>query len=217
MTSPSSLFTDSHTLIEDDRGISHADGGTDANSVDTFSAAYDKYANAIFRHCYFHTFNREQAKNLLQETFIKTWGYLVAGNEIEHMRAFLYKVATNLIINDARKKKSVSLEALQEEGFDPGEDDENIGRDWMAEKQAMTALQEIAEPYRTAVTLRHIEGFHPAEIAQITGVSANVASVRIHRGLKQLRLALQSEKKHGDSFSIESSLMPSLMNLPLPL
>ena len=77
-----------------------------------FSDAYEEYKDAIFRHCYFHTFDREQAKDAMQETFIKTWQYLESGHKIDNLRAFLYKVATNLIINAARKKKSVSLEGL---------------------------------------------------------------------------------------------------------
>lgn len=158
--------------------------------LDAFTRAYEEHKDAIFRHCYFHTFDRENAKDLLQETFVKTWQYLAAGNEIENMRAFLYKVATNLVINDARKKKSLSLENLQEGKFDPGEEDENAGRDWVQEQRVMAVLRKIDEPYRSAVTLRYIEGLSPAEIAAIIGESANTVSVRINRGLKQLRAHL---------------------------
>lgn len=162
----------------------------DPHVQEHFAEAYNEFRDAIFRHCYFHTFNREHAKDLLQETFVKTWEYLAAGNDIDNVRAFLYKVATNLVINAARKKKESSLEALQEQGFDPPGDDDVAARDHIAESRVIQTLAVIEEPYRSAVTLRYIEGFSPAEIAQITGESANVISVRINRGIKQLRAHL---------------------------
>ena len=155
--------------------------------MEQFSAAYEEYKDAIFRHCYFHVFDRERAKDFLQETFTKTWEYIAKGNDIENVRAFLYKVATHLIINAARKKKEQSLEALQEVGFDPASDDDPSAHDPIQEQRALDGLANIDEPYRTAVTLRYIEGFSPAEIAEITGETANVISVRIHRGVEQLR------------------------------
>ena len=75
--------------------------------------------DAIFRHCYFRVFDRERARDLVQETFLKTWEYLTRGHDIENIRAFLYRVATNLIIDDSRRKKEISLEQLSESGFDP--------------------------------------------------------------------------------------------------
>lgn len=155
--------------------------------------AYDEFHDAIFRHCYFHTFDRELAKDVLQEAFVKTWEYLAAGNDIDNVRAFLYRVATNLIINGVRKKKETSLDALQEEGFDPGADDDMHKRDFVQEERVMCMLKKIEEPYRTAVTMRYIEGLSPAEIADVTGETPNVISVRIHRGLKQLESHLGHE------------------------
>lgn len=158
-----------------------------------FPEAYAEYKDAIFRHCYFRVFDRELAKDVLQETFVKTWEYLAAGNDIDNTRAFLYRVATNLIINGTRKKKDSSLDALQEQGFDPGEEDDMSKRDYIQEQRVLDLLSKVEEPYRNAVTLRYIEGYSPAEIAELTGESPNAVSVRIHRGLKQLHAHLGNE------------------------
>ena len=153
-----------------------------------FAQAYEEYADAIFRHCYFHTFQRELAQELMQEAFLKTWEYVQDGNEIENTRAFLYRTATNLVINMVRKKKESSLDALQEAGFDPPDPDQRWQeRDAIQERRVLEVLEMIEEPYRQAVILRYIEELSPAEIAEMTGESPNTVSVRIHRGLKQLR------------------------------
>ena len=160
---------------------------------DAFAQAYKEYKDAIFRHCYFHVFDRELALDFVQETFIKTWEYIAAGNDVENMRAFLYKVATNLVYNHTRKKKESSLEALMEGGFDPGEEDPALHRDRREEQYVLQVLARLREPFRTAVSLRYIEGLQPVEIAEITGEKVNTVSAHITRGLKQLRSHLAHE------------------------
>ena len=162
----------------------------DDQAQELFAQAYEEYSDAIFRHCYFHTFKREEAKEFMQEAFMKTWEYIASGREVEQMRPFLYRTATNLMINASKKKQEASLDAMQEEGFDPGAEDEAHGRDFLEEKRVMEVLNQIEEPYRQAVMLRYIEDLEPAEIAEITGDTPNVVSVRVHRGLKQLRSLL---------------------------
>ena len=152
-----------------------------------FIKAYENYSDAIFRYCYFRVYDRERAKDLAQETFMKTWDYIARGNDIENIRAFLYRVARNMVIDYTRKKKEDSLEALQELGFNPGLD-ERANKEIEFDFQiAVEALKSLDEKYREAVTMRYIEGYSPREIARILEETENVVSVRIHRGLQQLR------------------------------
>ena len=157
------------------------------NTDEKFLKMYENYADAIFRHCSFSVFNKDQAKDLTQDTFIKTWRYMAEGNKIKNEKAFLYKVATNLIINLSRKKKETSLDVLQEKGFDPGFDDRESTYNYLAGKKAMEELRQIDDKYSQAVIMRYIDDLSPEEIAQILGENKNVISVRIHRGLKKLK------------------------------
>lgn len=163
-----------------------------------FLKAYEEYSEALFRHSYFRVYNRDRAKEVVQETFMKAWDYVREGNEVENMRAFLYQVATNIIIDEARKKKKrveVSLENLQEGyGFDPGEDTRERMIDKLEGKLIMGFLNDLDEKYREAVYMRYIDNLQPREIALITGESENVVSVRIHRGLKRLRRIIDASQ-----------------------
>lgn len=152
--------------------------------------AYELYADAIFRYCFFRIFRRDRANELMQDTFMKTWEYLCKGEEVENIRAFLYKVASNLIVDEVRKKKEISLDALMEKGFDPGFDGTKVMKNKVDQWKVMEAMQSIDEKYRDVVLMRHVEGFTPAEIAEMLGESANVVSVRLHRGIEQLRQKL---------------------------
>jgi RNA polymerase sigma-70 factor (ECF subfamily) len=150
-----------------------------------FLEAYDAHADAVFRHCSFRVFNRERAKEIAQEAFCRTWEALAEGQDIQNIRAFAYRVANNLIIDESRKKKESSLEALAEAGFDPGSAPKAV--DVVEAERAQACLQNMDAAYRDAVVMRYVDDLTPKEIADITGESQNVISVRIHRGLKLLR------------------------------
>ena len=91
--------------------------------MEQFTKAYDELSDAIFRHCWFRIGDRERAKDLMQETFTKSWQYISRGEKVDNLKAFLYRVANNLIIDEYRKKKELSLDNLMVEGFEPGFDD----------------------------------------------------------------------------------------------
>jgi RNA polymerase sigma-70 factor, ECF subfamily len=152
-----------------------------------FIEAYDTFADPIFRHCFFKVSSREIAKDLTQETFMKAWKYAREGKEeIENMRAFLYHIANNLIIDHYRKRKESSLDELMEGGYEPKEalSHEKL-YDVLDANRAVELLQNLPEKYREVILMRYIEELSPGEIGEIIGESENVVSVRIHRALKK--------------------------------
>lgn len=152
---------------------------------DEFLKAYDLYADAIFRHCYFRVYDREKAREMMQDVFMKTWEYLAKGKEVDNLRAFLYRVANNMVIDYSRKKKETSLDVMMEEGFEPAGNDKTP---LAAEAGQMIAmLDRLDEKYRDAVRMRYLDDLSPKEIAHALGETENVISVRIHRGIAQLR------------------------------
>lgn len=153
-----------------------------------FLESYDAHADAIFRYCFFKVSDYDQAKDLTQETFMKAWQELAGGKEIDNHKAYLYRVATNLVIDYYRKKKSGSLDALREEGFDPPERrGENASEDNAELRIVREHLDRLDEKYRDVVILRYLHELSPREIAEALVLSENTVSVRIHRGLKQLQ------------------------------
>lgn len=153
--------------------------------------AYDEYSDAIFRHCYLRLSNRDIAKELMQDAFMKAFLYAKKGQQIDNIRALLYRIANNLIVDYVRKAKESSLDALQEAGFDPtGADDKGLA-DRLDDQRVVREMARLKHDERQVITMRFVDGMKPQEIADILGVSANVISVRIHRALKELRAFLQ--------------------------
>lgn len=162
------------------------------DASDMIEAAYEEYADAIFRHCYLRLMNREVAKELMQDTFIKAFEYLKKGKDVENLRALLYKIAGNLVIDYVRRAKETSLDQLQEAGFDPtGADDRSLaGR--LEDKRVMETLGKLSPESRELIVMRFVSDMKPREIAESLGVSANVVSVRIHRALRELKPHLKA-------------------------
>lgn len=153
-----------------------------------FLAAYDAHGDAIFRFCALKISDREGAFDLMQETFTKAWDYARNGNEIKDWKPFLFRTAYNLIVDTYRKRRSVSLDQMIED-HDFAVIDEDAGRqiDTIELKRARAAIDRMDETYRDVLLLRFTEDLPPREIAQILGLSENVVSVRLHRGIKALK------------------------------
>ncbi len=121
---------------------------------------------------------------------MRAWGYIQQGKTIDNMRAFLYRIANNLIVDEIRKKKEVSLDDLQEKGWDPGYDATADMQRKVEEGKIFALLKNLPPDYREVIIMRYVDGLSPAEIAVILGESANTVSVRLHRGIKQLHSLL---------------------------
>ncbi len=158
-----------------------------ASTEDQFIKACEEHSDALFRYCSFKISDREIAKDLVQETFMKTWSYLSKGQEIENIRAFFYKTLGNLIVDQYRKKKTVSLDKLSETGFDPSFDDKENLENKIDGQKAIGLLSQIPEAYREAIFMRYVEDMTLKEISEITGEHENTIAVKVHRGLKKVK------------------------------
>jgi RNA polymerase sigma-70 factor, ECF subfamily len=152
------------------------------------SSLYELYADALFRFVYWKTSNKDVALDIVQDTFTKTWDYLQKGGELDNSKAFLYRVAGNLIIDYRRKKKSLSLDYVIETGGDI--DAEDLGHQRAIARiefeQLHDILASLSEKERTMITLRYIEDMSISEIAETLKERPNTVSVTIHRAIEKL-------------------------------
>lgn len=161
-----------------------------------FLAAYEAYADGLFRFLASKVSDRDIARDLVQETFTKAWDYCAKGGAVEQWKPFLFRTAYNLVVDTYRKKRTVSLDALiDEDGFAIPDNDDVRNIDRAEFTRVRTAIDSLDETYRDVVLLRFTGDLPPREIARVTGLTENVVSVRLHRGVKMLRDILDPKSK----------------------
>lgn len=152
------------------------------------TVAHHDYERKLNLHAFFKVHNHEIGEDLVQDTFIKTWEYLVKGGKIEVMKAFLYHILNNLIVDEYRKRKTTSLDALIEKGLQPSIDHSKRLVNCLDGKAALLLIQRLPEKYRKVMRMRYVQNLSLKEMSLISGQSKNSLAVQTHRGLKKLKL-----------------------------
>lgn len=163
------------------------------NLKEYFTKIYTEYADSIFRYCILRVSDRQVAIDLVQDVFVRYWNTLTQGKHISNDKAFLFTITRNIIIDWYRKKKPLSLEGLQEEHEDTEEfmvlkDDAASTLELGTEARfIMSKLKDLPHTSQQVLYLRYVEDLKTKEIAEVLDINENAVSVRIHRGLEELR------------------------------
>lgn len=152
------------------------------------TSAHKDFQKGLTTHAFFKTHDHDRSDDLVQDTFLKTGVYLLKGGKIDIMRAFLYHVLNNLIIDDYRKRKPVSLEVLQKIGFEPSVDDTDSLADNIDGRDLLQLIEELPATYRNVMRMRYVQLLSHKEIATLTNQTKNAVTVQLHRGLIKLRV-----------------------------
>ncbi len=168
----------------------------------SFKKHYDAYADPLFRFCLWRVSDRETALDLVQDTFMRYWDAIASGQRVDGEKALLFTIARRLVIDHYRKKKTLSLDDALEDADttdipDPSSFD--LFESAAEGRRALETIQKLRPSPRQVVYLRFVEGLSPKEIAEVLGISPNAASVRIDRGLKELKGFLDPTR-HGTHF-----------------
>jgi RNA polymerase sigma-70 factor (ECF subfamily) len=152
------------------------------------TTAHNDYEKGLNARAFFKVSNRETGEDLVQQTFMKTWIYLVKGGKIEIMKAFLYHILNNLIVDEYRKKKTSSLESLTEKGFEPKAVDGVNLMNSLDGKAAILLIERLPEMYKKIMRMKYVQDLSLEEMSLITGLLKNTIAVRLHRGLEKLKI-----------------------------
>ena len=152
------------------------------------TTAHNDFEKGLNARAYFKVSNHELGEDLVQQTFMKTWIYLVKGGKIEMMKAFLYHILNNLIVDEYRRSKSTSLDVLMEKGFEPSSENTERFLDTLDGKVAFLLIDRLPPMYKKVMRMKYVQDLSLQEISFITGISKNTIAVQIHRALEKLRI-----------------------------
>ena len=153
------------------------------------------------------TRNPADAEDLLQETMVKAYAGFRSFRAGTNLKAWLYRILTNAYINSYRRKRSRPDEYPTDEIYDwqlaATAGHASVGLrsaevealELLPDFEISAALQTLAPEFRMAVYYADVEGFPYREIAEIMGTPLGTVMSRLHRGRRQLRVALAEVAK----------------------
>ena len=150
------------------------------------TSLYEKYYKELYRYSVCRVSGPDVALDIVQEAFQRTWQYMEKGNHIEHGKSFLYTTIRNLIIDEYRKKKSVSLELLIGTDVEPSVVIEETLYQRDEALQVIKCINQLSATYSLVLHMRYVDDSSITHIDKTLQVSENVVSVRIYRGLCKL-------------------------------
>lgn len=145
-----------------------------------FEAFYRRAARALWAYLQRMTGDPSAADDIAQKAFIQLLRTPLHSREESALRGLLYRTATNLAIDEIRRRKREREGWLGAIGFRPRADAADVRRD------VGRAFARLKDKERALLWLAHVEGFDHREIASIVGVDAASVRVLLFRARKRL-------------------------------
>lgn len=166
---------------------------------EAFGVLVLRYQDRLYNYLYRMTGSREDAQDLTQETFVRVYKALPRFNTEAPFRPWVYKIATNLAINHlkGRKPAAVLEEYVPSKSLE--ESPEHFAESSEVRRVISGAIQELPEPYRAVVLLRHIEDLTYDDIAKALDIPLGTAKVRLHRARAILQEKLTAAGLHAQA------------------
>ena len=166
------------------------------NPEKQFSKIYDQYISKIYRFVLLKVSSQEVAEDISSRVFMKGWEIFRKDvDKIENPKAFLYKVARNMVIDHYREKgrtKTVSADAIPNLIPDPRTSiyDRAITNAEM--DKVRVALAGLSDDYQNVVIWHYLDDLSIKETAKLLDRSEDATRVLLSRALGSLRERLTS-------------------------
>ena len=174
-----------------------------AGDVAAFDVLTLRYRGRVYGMIYNMTSNREDAADLTQDAFIKSFQSINRFQGQSSFFTWLYRIAVNSTLTHLRKNRHrtfFSLEKVDENDRQSAEviealtDNSGVERNTFVkelQERLNDAMQKLSIRHRTVVTLFEIDGLSHQEIAEIMNCSVGTVRSRLHYAKQQLQSELQ--------------------------
>lgn len=162
-----------------------------SNDTALMEQLHDEHAAALWGFCLHLTSNdRSRAEDVVQETMMRAWrNREVLARSSGSVRAWLFTVARNVVIDDwrsARSRHERATAEVPEIGSIADHTDELL-QSWLVAE----ALRSLSAEHRAVLTECYYRGASVAEASARLGIPSGTVKSRTHYGLRALRLALE--------------------------
>ena len=179
-----------------------------AGSYEAFEDLVNRYEKKIYRLGMNITGNREDAEDVLQETFLKAFEHLAGFREDSRFYTWIVRIGVNEALMKLRKRRSEKMVPMDDLVGDDGEVIPREFTDWKPNPEQQltraeledileTAAKALPPTFRAVFFLRDVEELSTEETAEILNLSNGAVKARLFRARLRLREDLSKVLKRG--------------------
>jgi RNA polymerase sigma-70 factor (ECF subfamily) len=175
---------------------------TEAQKVKVFDEEFMPHIDSMYNFAYKLTLDEENAKDLVQDTYLKAFRFITSFEQGTNAKAWLFRILKNSFINDYRKKSKQPAKVDYQEVetvYNSEDADYKLTVDLRSETmqnrigdEVTIALNSLAVDFRIVIILCDLEGFTYEEMAKILDIPIGTVRSRLHRARNLLKEKLKS-------------------------
>jgi len=167
---------------------------------DAFRVLVERHGRALFRLAFRMTSNRQDAEDVVQESFLRAYRQLAQFDERASFGTWLYRIAANCSLDVVRVRKRRAQQVDPESGDSDAvvaklpcgsPDPERMALSSEVRERVAQAMYELSEAERIAFILRHFEGLGIEEVSRVLECRPGAAKHSVFRAVQKLRRALE--------------------------
>ena len=155
---------------------------------------YSLYSRAMYNICYRMTNQKEEAEDLLQESFSYAFSKLGSFRFESSFGAWLKRIVVNTCINHLKKKRVDLVYTEQHNDPAPEEDPVDYEEIRFRVESVMKAMGKLPEGYRIVFSLYLLEGYDHKEISEILGITESTSKSQFLRAKQKMKEILMCDE-----------------------
>lgn len=163
-----------------------------SGDAEAFGFFYDQYVKQIYRFIMIKVSDRSLAEDMTQEVFLKTWQHLVDQRSLSNFRAFIFRIARNIVIDHYRK---LNIQSLPLDYAEEVEEEIVVADQVESSLDAAALLKHLRllkSEYQEALILRYVEEMSLDEIAEVLQKDKANVRVILHRAINKLKQVIKN-------------------------
>ena len=160
-----------------------------------FNAVVQNYSERLYWHVRRFLCSHDDTNDLMQDIFIKVWKALPSFRGESNIFTWIYRIATNEVLNHLRKQKFmalVQLDSSTERLLKKIDDDPYFNGDAL-QRELHKAIQMLPEKQRLVFNLRYFDEMKYEEISEITGTSVGALKASYHHAYNKIKADLENK------------------------
>ncbi|MEN6309071.1 MAG: RNA polymerase sigma factor [Anaerohalosphaeraceae bacterium] len=153
--------------------------------TDSFARLVQVYSPRLFRFLFQRTGSRQDAEDLVQETFLRVFRHLDQFDTEQSFSTWVFTIAWRLAANHYRKNNHTPSAALPEDFCDPSQTEQATGQQEQRDS-LWAAVRQLPPAQRQAMELRYLGDLSMRQIAEVMGLHGIYVKVLLFRARKKL-------------------------------